>query len=54
LLKHKFNKPEFFLTIKDVMMERIHAQDATGKWIKGVDVFAAAYEVGGFHSLSRI
>jgi hypothetical protein len=36
------------------MMERIHAQDATGKWIKGVDVFAAAYSGAGFNKLGRL
>ena len=49
-----FNEPEFCPTNKMAMMERIHAQDATGAWLKGVDVFAAAYQAAGFKQLGRI
>jgi len=49
-----FNEPKFCPSTKEAMMERIHAQDAAGNWIKGVDVFAAAYQAGGFSSLSKI
>jgi predicted DCC family thiol-disulfide oxidoreductase YuxK len=49
-----FNEPDFCPTTKEIMMERIHAQDATGNWIKGVDVFAAAYGASGFSSLAKI
>lgn len=35
------------------MMECIHAQDAKGKWIKGVDVFAVAYKVTGFDLIGK-
>lgn len=38
---------------REAMMERIHAQDATGVWIKGVDVFEAAYSAAGFSKLSK-
>ncbi len=48
-----FNEPAFCPTNKETMMERIHAQDAAGKWIKGVDVFAAAYSAAGFNKLSK-
>ena len=48
-----FNEPAFCPTNKAAMMERIHAQDATGAWIKGVDVFAAAYQAAGFKQLAR-
>ncbi len=47
-----FNEPEFCPTTKETMMERIHAQDAAGNWIKGVDVFAAAYGAAGFKGLA--
>lgn len=49
-----FQEPAFCPTNKTEMMERIHAQDATGKWIKGVDVFAAAYYAGGFKKLGQL
>jgi predicted DCC family thiol-disulfide oxidoreductase YuxK len=48
-----FSEPAFCPTNKVAMMERIHAQDATGAWIKGVDVFAAAYQAAGFKHLSK-
>lgn len=48
-----FREPAFCPTDKETMMERIHAQDAAGKWIKGVDVFAVAYSAAGFNSLSK-
>ncbi len=35
------------------MMERIHAQDAIGNWIKGVDVFAVAYSAADFNKLGK-
>ena len=48
-----FNEPAFCPTNKLAMMARIHAQDATGAWIKGVDVFTAAYNAAGFKKLGR-
>lgn len=48
-----FNEPASCPTTKEAMMERIHAQDAAGQWIKGVDVFAAAYSASGFKNLSK-
>jgi len=48
-----FNEPEFCPTTKETMMERIHAQDASGAWIKGVDVFAVAYNAAGFKGLAK-
>jgi predicted DCC family thiol-disulfide oxidoreductase YuxK len=48
-----FNEPAFCPSTKAVMMERIHAIDAAGQWIKGVDVFEAAYAAAGFQKLSR-
>ena len=51
--KESFAEPAFCPATKEIMMERIHAVDATGCWIKGVDVFEAAYQAAGFHKLSR-
>lgn len=48
-----FNEPAFCPSSKALMMERIHAVDATGVWIKGVDVFAIAYKAGGFNKLGK-
>ena len=48
-----FNEPAFCPTDKMTMLKRIHAQDATGAWFKGVDVFAAAYRAAGFKKLAR-
>lgn len=48
-----FSEPQFCPSNKQEMMSRIHAQDATGKWIKGVDVFAAAYSAAGFNKLGQ-
>ena len=48
-----FNEPAFCPTNKLEMMERIHAQDAAGQWIKGVDVFAVAYSAAGFNKLGK-
>ena len=50
----EFSEPAFCPTDKVTMMERIHAQDATGAWIKGVDVFAAAYNAAGFKQLGSV
>jgi predicted DCC family thiol-disulfide oxidoreductase YuxK len=38
---------------REALMSRIHAQDATGQWVTGVDVFAAAYTVTGYQSLAK-
>lgn len=48
-----FDEPAFCPTNKAEMMERIHAQDANGLWIKGVEVFEAAYAAAGFKTISR-
>lgn len=37
---------------REAMMSRIHAQDATGQWISGIDVFAVAYSVTGYTTLA--
>ena len=48
-----FNEPAFCPSNKTTMMERIHAVDAAGVWIKGVDVFAIAYSAAGFNKLGK-
>ena len=49
-----FNEPTSCPATREIMMERIHAVDASGQWLKGVDVFAVAYEVTGFTKLGKI
>jgi predicted DCC family thiol-disulfide oxidoreductase YuxK len=49
----EFAEPAFCPTDKASMMERIHAQDAAGQWIKGVDVFEIAYKAAGFNKLGQ-
>lgn len=39
---------------RPMMMARIHARDAGGRWLRGVDVFAVAYRAAGFITLARI
>lgn len=39
---------------RDELMSRIHARDANGGWLRGVDVFAAVYEAAGFRRLARM
>jgi predicted DCC family thiol-disulfide oxidoreductase YuxK len=37
-----------------MMMARIHARDASGRWSSGIDVFEAVYKVAGFARLARL
>jgi predicted DCC family thiol-disulfide oxidoreductase YuxK len=39
---------------RDALMSRIHARDAGGAWLRGVDVFAEVYEAAGFPRLARL
>ena len=39
---------------RTMMMERIHARDVAGRWLVGLDVFAAVYGAAGLHGLARI
>ena len=48
-----FAEPAFCPSNKAAMMERIHAVDAAGLWIKGMDVFEIAYKAGGFNKLGQ-
>lgn len=49
-----FNEPASCPVNRAAMMARIHAVDAKGQWIKGVDVFAIAYTASGFKTLGKI
>jgi predicted DCC family thiol-disulfide oxidoreductase YuxK len=39
---------------RPMMMARIHARDADGRWLRGVDVFALVYRAAGFTALARL
>jgi predicted DCC family thiol-disulfide oxidoreductase YuxK len=39
---------------RPMMMARIHARDAGGRWLSGVDVFVVVYRAAGFATLARI
>jgi predicted DCC family thiol-disulfide oxidoreductase YuxK len=39
---------------RTMMMGRIHARDVAGRWLVGLDVFAAVYGAAGFRRLARI
>jgi predicted DCC family thiol-disulfide oxidoreductase YuxK len=39
---------------REAMMSRIHARDAQGRWLRGMDVFAAIYGAAGFRRAARL
>lgn len=39
---------------RPMMMARIHARDAGGRWLRGLDVFAIVYRAAGFTTLARL
>lgn len=39
---------------RETMMERIHAVDARGQWIKSTEVFAMAYAASGYQTIAKI
>jgi predicted DCC family thiol-disulfide oxidoreductase YuxK len=39
---------------RETMMNMIHARDATGEWLRGVDVFIAAYRAADLNFVSRM
>jgi len=39
---------------QEQMMARIHARDATGRWLRGMDVFAAVYRAAGLWTFARL
>jgi hypothetical protein len=36
------------------MLSRIHARDADGRWLVGIDVFEAAYRTAGLEGAARL
>ena len=36
------------------MLKAIHARDAGGRWLKGIEVFAEAYRAAGFERLAKL
>lgn len=36
------------------MLEEIHARDASGRWLKGIDVFAEIYRAAGFVRIAQL
>lgn len=49
-----FNEPPSCPATRQAMMERIHAVDANGKWITGIDVFAVTYKAAGYEKLGQL
>ncbi len=39
---------------RETMMNMIHARDAAGEWLRGVDVFIAAYRAADMNFVSRV
>jgi len=39
---------------RDELMARIHARDAAGRWLRGIDVFAAVYRAAGLTWIARV
>lgn len=39
---------------RETMMNMIHARDATGQWLRGIDVFIAAYRAADMNFVSRM
>ena len=39
---------------RHALMSRIHARDSNGAWLRGIDVFAAVYDAGGFPRIARL
>jgi predicted DCC family thiol-disulfide oxidoreductase YuxK len=39
---------------RESMLRLIHARDASGRWLRGVEVFEAAYDAAGFTALARL
>ena len=37
-----------------MMLKRIHARDAAGRWLSGPEVFAVVYRVAGFPRIARL
>lgn len=39
---------------RSALMARIHARDADGRWLVGIDVFEAAYRAAGLNTAARL
>jgi hypothetical protein len=39
---------------RELMMNRLHAQDANGQWLVGVKAFEVIYQTIGMHSVAKI
>jgi predicted DCC family thiol-disulfide oxidoreductase YuxK len=39
---------------RETMMNMIHARDAAGEWLQGIDVFIAAYRAADLNFISRV
>jgi predicted DCC family thiol-disulfide oxidoreductase YuxK len=39
---------------REAMMAMIHARDAKGRWLKGIEVFEAAYAACGYLAIARL
>lgn len=39
---------------RDDLMSRIHARDSRGRWLRGIDVFAAAYAAAGMRRVAAL
>ncbi len=39
---------------REAMLARIHARDAAGRWLRGVEVFVEAYRAAGFPRIARM
>jgi predicted DCC family thiol-disulfide oxidoreductase YuxK len=39
---------------KTIMMNRLHAQDANGQWLVGVDAFEVIYQAVGMASIAKL
>jgi predicted DCC family thiol-disulfide oxidoreductase YuxK len=50
----RFRDPSADAPTRAVLMHRIHARDSNGRWLRGIDVFVAAYDAAGFHRTARV
>lgn len=39
---------------RDALMQAIHARDASGRWLQGVDVFVVAYQAAGLDAIAAL
>jgi predicted DCC family thiol-disulfide oxidoreductase YuxK len=46
--------PDFVDAMRDDMMARMHARDAQGRWLTGLDAFEAIYAAAGLKRTARV